>query len=86
MAIPNAQALLNAQMQASLASLPTFSNSEKEDKFTARAWLDKVLLHKQAAQWDNAQTITHFRNALREGAIEWFETLECFGVDVAGNK
>ena len=75
-----AQALINAQHQVNLATLPAFSNSVKEDQYTAAQWLQKVLLHRQAAAWDDAQIITHFRNALREKVINWFDSLPALNV------
>ncbi len=53
-----AQALINAQHQVNLATLPAFSNSVKEDQYTAAQWLQKVLLHRQAAAWNDEQIIT----------------------------
>ena len=75
-----AQALINAQHQVNLATLPAFSNSVKEDQYTAAQWLQKVLLHRQAAAWDDAQIITHFRNALRDKVINWFDSLPALNV------
>jgi hypothetical protein len=44
-----AQALMNAQHQVDLAPLPSFSKEVKEDQKTTPKWLQKVLLHRQAA-------------------------------------
>ena len=67
---------------AQFAVLPHFSNKATEDQFTPAQWLQKVISHKEAAQWTDAQTITHFRNALRgTSALEWFSSLEHLGVD-----
>jgi hypothetical protein len=58
-----AQALVNAQHQVNLAALPSFSDNVKEDKYIAAQWLQKVLLHRQAAAWTDDQIITYVRNA-----------------------
>ena len=79
-----AQAFLNANAAAQLAVLPHFSNKSTEDQFTPAQWLQKVISHKNAAQWTDLQTITHFRNALRgTSALNWFNSLEHLGVNVA---
>ena len=79
-----AQAFLNANAAAQLAVLPHFSNKSTEDQFTPAQWLQKVISHKQAAQWTDLQTITHFRNALRgTSALNWFNSLEHLGVNIA---
>jgi hypothetical protein len=79
-----AQAFLNANAAAQLAVLPHFSNKSAEDQFTPAQWLQKVISHKQAAQWTDLQTITHFRNALRgTSALNWFNSLEHLGVNIA---
>ena len=78
-----AQAFLNANAAAQLAVLPHFSNKSSEDQFTPAQWLQKVISHKEAAQWTDLQTITHFRNALRgTSALNWFNSLEHLGVDI----
>ena len=76
----------NAAANTQLSILPGFSNNEKEDKCTATQWLQKVCLHKEGAAWTDVQTVTHFRNALRHDAVNWYDTLECFGVDIAGKN
>ena len=79
-----AQAFLNANAAAQLAVLPHFSNKSSEDQFTPAQWLQKVISHKEAAQWTDLQTITHFRNALRgTSALNWFNSLEHLGVNIA---
>ena len=75
-----AQELINAQHQVNLATLPAFSNDVKEDKYTAAQWLQKVLLHRRAAAWNDEQIITHFRNALKNNVIDWFDSLPALGV------
>ena len=35
------------------------------------------------AGWTDAQRVTHFRNALRNKVMDWYDTLECFRVDTA---
>ena len=75
-ALENANlALNNAPANAQLTVLPAFSNIEKEDKFTATQWLQKVCLHKEGATWTDAQTVTHFRNAMRNKVVDWYDTL-----------
>ena len=86
-ALANANlALNNAAANAQLTVLPSFSNNEKEDKYTATQWLEKVCLHKAGATWTDAQTITHFRNALRNKVVDWFDTLEYSGVVTTDNN
>ena len=46
----------------------------------------KVCLFKEGAAWTDAQTVTHFRNALRNKVVDWYDTLECFGVDTANKN
>jgi hypothetical protein len=75
-----AQALINAQHQVNLATLPAFSNNVKEDQYTAAQWLQKVLLHRQAAAWNDEQIIAHFRNALKDKVINWFDSLPALNV------
>jgi hypothetical protein len=75
-----AQSLINAQQQVNLATLPSFSNKVKEDQNTPAQWLQKVLLHRQAAGWNDEQIITHFRNALKEEVIDWFDSLPALKV------
>jgi hypothetical protein len=65
-----AKALINAQHQVNPATLHSFSNEVKEDQYTAAQWLQKVLLHRQAAAWNDDQIITHFRNALKKEVID----------------
>jgi hypothetical protein len=77
-----AQALVNAQHQVNLAALPSFSDNFKEDKYTAAQWLQKVLLHRQAAVWTDDQIITHVRNALKDKVINWFDALPSYGVSI----
>ena len=78
-----AQAFMNANAAAQLAVLPHFSNKSSEDQFTPAQWLQKVISHKEAAAWTDAQTITHFRNALRgTSALNWFNSLEHLGINV----
>ena len=45
-----------------------------------------VCLHKAGATWTDAQTITHFRNALRNKVVDWFNTLEYSGVNTSDNN
>jgi hypothetical protein len=61
-----AQALINAQHQVNLATLPSFSNEVKEYQYTAAQWLKKLLRHRQATAWNDEQIITHFRNTLNK--------------------
>jgi hypothetical protein len=56
-----AQALIDAQQQVNLATLPSFSNKVKEDQYTPVQWLQKVILHRQAAGWNDEQIIAHFQ-------------------------
>ena len=60
-----AQALQNAALNAQLSVLPTFSDNVKEDRLTAKEWLEKVQINKDGGNWNDTQTLTHFRNALR---------------------
>jgi hypothetical protein len=51
----------------------------KEDQYTATPWLQKVLLHRQTAAWNDDQIITHFRNVQKE-VIDWFDSLPVLNV------
>jgi hypothetical protein len=51
----------------------------KEDQYTAAQSLQTVLLYKQAAAWNDEQIITHFRNALKQEVIDWFDSLSVLG-------
>jgi hypothetical protein len=63
-----------------LATLPSISNEVKEDQYTAAQWLQKVLLQRQAAAWNDEQIITHFRTALKKEVIDWFDSLPALNV------
>jgi hypothetical protein len=39
-----------------------------------------VLLHRQAAAWNDEQIITHFRNALKDKVNNWFDSLPALNV------
>ena len=78
----DAQNFFNAHAAAQLAILPQFSNKLSDDKFTAAQWLAKVINHKEGAQWNDAQTITHVRNAFRGPLIDWFDSIQALGVDI----
>ena len=77
-----AQAFMNANTTAQLAVLPHFFSNSTEDQFTPAQCLQKVISHKDVAQWTDAQTRAHFRNSLRcPSALNWFNSLEHLGVD-----
>ena len=76
-----AQNFFNAHAAAQLAILPQFSNKLETDKFTAAQWLAKVTNHRLGADWTDAQTITHVRNALRGSLLDWYDSLEDLGVN-----
>ena len=76
-----AQNFFNAHAAAQLAILPQFSNKFDKDKFTAAQWLAKVTNHRLGADWTDAQTITHVRNALRGSLLDWYDSLEDLGVN-----
>ncbi len=78
----NAQNFFNAQAAAQLAILPQFSKKLSDDKFTAAQWLAKVINHKESAQWNDAQTITHVRNDFRGPLLDWFDSIQALGVDI----
>ncbi len=69
----NAQNFFNPQAAAQLAILPQFSNKLSEETFTAAQWLAKVVNHKERAQWNDAQTIKHERNAFRGPLLDCYE-------------
>ena len=75
------QQFIHAQQAVQLSILPSFSNRLSADKFSPTQWLQKVLTHKSGARWTDEQTITHFRNALRDKVIDWFDTLADYGLD-----
>ena len=76
-----AQNFFNAHASAQLAILPQISNKLEADKFTAAQWLAKVTNHRLGADWTDAQTITHVRNALRGSLLDWYDSLEDLGVN-----
>jgi hypothetical protein len=78
----NAQNFFNAHAAAQLAILPQFSNKLSDDKFTAAQWLAKLINHKEGAQWNDAQTITHVRNAFRGSLLDWFDSIQALGMDI----
>ena len=80
--VDNSQNFFNSHAAAQLAILPQFSNKISEDKFSAAQWLAKVVNHKEGAQWNDAQTITHVRNAFRGPLLDWFDSLKSLGVDI----
>jgi hypothetical protein len=69
------QAFQAAAINAQLTALPIFSDNVKEDKLTAKQWLEKVILNKTGGNWTEIQTITHFRNALRGDMVSWYDTI-----------
>ena len=70
-----AQALQAAALNAQLSVMPTFSDNVKEDRLTAKEWLEKVQINRTGGGWTDAQTLTHFRNALRGDMIAWYNGL-----------
>ena len=77
-----AQAFLNATAAVQLATLPQFSNSLKEDKFTPAQWLQKVNSHRVAAGWTDVETITHVCNSFRgQEVLDWFDSLAPLGIN-----
>ena len=69
------QAFQMATINAQLTALPIFSDNVKEDKLTAKQWLEKVIINKNGGNWTDIQTITHFRNALRGDMVSWYDTI-----------
>ena len=69
------QAFQAAAINAQLTALPIFSDNVKEDKLTAKQWLEKVVINKTGGNWTDIQTITHFRNALRGDMVSWYDTI-----------
>ncbi len=69
------QAFQMATINAQLTALPIFSDNVKEDKLTAKQWLEKVIINKTGGNWTDIQTITHFRNALRGDMVSWYDTI-----------
>jgi hypothetical protein len=64
-----------------LAILPKLSNDSREDKFSATEWLQKVINNKQGGGWTNLQTATHFKNALRDEVLKWYNALNLLKED-----
>jgi hypothetical protein len=62
----NAQNVCNTQAAAQLAIQPQFSNKLSEGKFTEALGLAKVVNHKEGAQWNDSQTVSHVRNAFKD--------------------
>jgi hypothetical protein len=78
----NAQNFFNAHTVAQLAILPQFSNKLSDDKFTVVQWVAKVINHKEGAQWNDAQTTKHVRNAFRGPLLDWFDSIQALGMDI----
>ena len=72
------QAFQAAAINAQLIALPIFSDNVKEDKLTAKQWLEKVIINKTGGNWNDAQTLTHFRNALRGDMVGWYTSIAVF--------
>ena len=69
------QAFQAAAINAQLTALPIFSDNVREDKLTAKQWLEKVIINKTGGAWTDNQTLTHFRNALRGDMVCWYTTV-----------
>ena len=52
------QAFQAAAINAQLTALPIFSDNVKEDKLTAKQWLEKVVINKTGGNWTDIQTIS----------------------------
>ena len=59
------QAFEAAAINAQLIAGTIFLDNVKEDKLTAKQWLQKVIINKTGGNWTDVKTLTHFRNALR---------------------
>ena len=65
------QAFELVAINAQLIELPIFLDNVKEDKLTAKQWLEKVNIKKTGRAWTDLQTLNHFRNALRGDMVEY---------------
>ena len=63
-------------LNASLSNLPTFSDDFKEDKMTAKEWMERFMSSKEGGGWTDQQSVTYFRNALKGKMIPWFNGLK----------
>jgi hypothetical protein len=70
-----------ATTKAQLAILPTFSNDSREDKTSSTECLQKLINNEKGSGWTNLQTETHFRNALRDEVLKWYNALPLLDVD-----
>ena len=69
------EALQTATINANLALLPTFSDDSKQDRMSAKEWLQQVQNNKRGGTWTDVQAITYFRNALRGDMVQWYDSL-----------
>ena len=70
------QALQNVALNASLSNLPTYSDDFKEDKMTAKEWMERFMTSREGGGWTDQQSVTYFRNALKGQMIPWFNGLK----------
>ena len=75
------QVLLEAARQVDLSKIPLFHANTKKDVFTPEEWIDRVQRAKDAGTWNDATTTSYVYNALREGALTWYRSLNCSGVN-----
>ena len=52
------QAFQAAAINEQLIALPIFLDNAKEDKLTAKQWLEKVIINKTGGNWTDVQTLT----------------------------
>ena len=69
---------MGSTINAQLIALPIFLDNLKEDKLTAKQWLEKVIINKTGGNWTDVQTLTHFRNALRGDMVGWYTSIAVF--------
>ena len=77
------QALQNVALNASLSNLPTYSDDFKEDKMTAKEWMERFMSSREGGGWTDQQSVTYFRNALKGQMIPWFNGLKIVRNNVA---
>jgi len=75
--------LVDNLRQAELSKLPLFHGDRQKDVFTAEQFVVRVQRSKDSSHWTDGQTITFVYNALRGGALTWFEALERSDVNIA---
>lgn len=63
---------LELEQQKSYTKIPNFFGDPGVDYFKPEEWITRVDTNRQAARWDDEQTLTVIFNALRGKALTWY--------------